>query len=570
MNRNWNKHCREVTSTSDSAWRQFLRAKLNRLRGVHSDERGTISIITVFTLLMFTMLLIMIVNVGTHIDDKLKMQNAADASTYSGGVVLARGMNGLAFTNHLLSDVFAMTAFLREGRDRNAESLVPPVLEAWNSAGETLAGAPFAKFAELGAAMQRKIPLEQEAVTAYGELTSASSEISLPVFEHILEAHLIGEFQRDLLNTLPQIAQEVTDEVARRHGLLGRPSQEGSSASMERYENDRGRQMGVLWRTNAMPVALGDETDPLTRTMPVVDPDPFQNDYPQLLDADSYLQQSLRQRRDLALHFLNQWNFDRLRLFNYDVKMSAFFPMWRMATCGQLQRLLNVEYPVTNVPMQLRRTVDGPGMEQLLRQAENFDPNLPLNRRRDDHYPMVMQNLRQLTDLDEYVEDNFHFVGAVYRKHRSELGPGLFQNPLAETADAQAFSQIYLFIPRPRKYLVHVGEGGGGGDGGGAINLGGTFGFTSQIELERDGTPVNEPPPPVDTLERVLRERWVLENWPTHWDLLNQNWLVQLVPATVTNLPTVLQTNPGGELSELRMPNYGETENNMMKRVTTH
>ena len=570
MSRILNSHCREVTGTPDLAWRQFLRAKLNRLRGVHTDERGTISIITVFTLLMFTMLLIMIVNVGTHIDDKLKMQNAADASTYSGGVVLARGMNGLAFTNHLLSDVFAMTAFLREGRDRNAESLVPPVLEAWNTAGQTLAQAPFEKFAELGEAMQRKVPLEQEAVTAYGELTSASSEISLPVFEHILEAHLIGEFQRDLLNTLPRIAQEVTDEVARRHGLLGRPSQEGSSPSMARYESDRGRQMGVLWRTNAMPVALADETDPLTRTMPVVDPDPYQDDYPQLLDADAYLQQALRQRRSLALHFLNQWNFDRLRLFNYDVKMSAFFPMWRMATCGQLQRLLNVEYPVTNVPMQLRRTPDGPSMEEFIQQAENFDPNLPLNRRRDDHYPMVMQNLRQLTDLDQYVEDNFHFVGAVYRKHRSELGPGLFQNPLAETADAQAFSQIYLFVPRPRKYLVHVGEGGDGGDGGGAINLGGTFGFTSQIELERNGPPANEPPPPVNTLDRVLRERWVLENWPTHWDLLNQNWLVQLVPATVTNLPTVLQTNPGGELSDLRMPNYGESENSMMKRVTTH
>ena len=98
-----------------------------RLERVHSDQRGTISIVSVFALLMFTMLLVMIVNVGTHFDDKLKMQNAADASTYSGGVVLARGMNGLAFTNHLISDVFAMTAFLREARDRNAEPLVPPM-----------------------------------------------------------------------------------------------------------------------------------------------------------------------------------------------------------------------------------------------------------------------------------------------------------------------------------------------------------------------------------------------------------------------------------------------------------
>jgi hypothetical protein len=550
----------------------FLVARLRRLNSVHSDERGTISIISVFTLLMFTMLLIMIVNVGTHIDDKLKMQNAADAATYSGGVVLARGMNGLAFSNHLLSDVFAMTAFLREGRDRNAESLVPPILEAWRVAGDTLSRAPFPKFVQLGQAIINKVPKEQEAVTAYGELTAGAAELSLPVFEHILEAQLIGEFQRDLLETLPQVAQSVTDEVARRHGLLGRSSQEGSSASMSRYEAERGRQIGVLWRTNVMPVALADETDPLTRTMPVVDPDPFQLDYPQLLDADSYLQQALEQRRDLATLFLNRWNFDRLRLFNYDVKMSAFFPLWRMATCGQLERLLNVEYPVTNVPMMLRRTQGGPGMEELIREAELYDPNQPLNRRRDDHFPRVMRNLRELTDLNQYVEDNFHFVGAVYRKHRKELGPGLFENPLSRTADAQTFSQIYLFVPRPRKILVHIGEGGGGGgdDADRAINLGGTFGFTSMIELERDGPPANDPPPAVDTLDRVLRERWVLENYPTHWNLLNQNWMVQLVPATVTSLPEVLQTNPGGEVAGLRMPDYGETENNMLKRVVAH
>ena len=44
-------------------------------------------------------------------------------------------------------------------------------------------------------------------------------------------------------------------------------------------------------------VALGDETDPLTRTLPVVDADPQQRDFPQLLNADEYLDESLRQRR---------------------------------------------------------------------------------------------------------------------------------------------------------------------------------------------------------------------------------------------------------------------------------
>src|SRR4030095_7324442 len=95
---------------------------MNSVRRIHSDERGTISLISVFTLLLLTVLMGMVINVGRQVDNKVKLQNAADASTYSGGVVLARGMNTLAFSNHLLCDVFAMTAFLREGSQRNAET----------------------------------------------------------------------------------------------------------------------------------------------------------------------------------------------------------------------------------------------------------------------------------------------------------------------------------------------------------------------------------------------------------------------------------------------------------------
>lgn len=538
-------------------------------RRVHNDERGSISIVTVFTLLMFTMILVMLVNVGTHIDDKLKMQNTSDAATYSGGVVLARGMNGLAFSNHLISDVFAMTAFLREGRDRNAESLVPPVLDAWMFAGQTLARSQFPKFAELGSAIIDKVPKEQEAVTAYGELTAAASDLSLPVFEHILEEELIGEFQRSLLRTVPELAQEVADEVARRHGLLGPSSREGSSTLQTDYELQRGSQRAVLWRTSVLPVALGDESDPLLRTLPVVDPDPFQNDYPQLLDADVYLEIALRQRRSVARRFLNAWNFDRLRLFNLDAKMSTYFHLWRITTCGQLERLLNIEYPVTNVPMLLRFTNTDEPMERLIRQAENPDENTRLSRRRDDHFPWVMNNLRGLVDLDGYVEDNFHFVGVTYRRHRRELGPGLFTNPLQSDADAQTFSQISLFIPRPRKFLVHEGDPPpDDGDGVDEVSLGGTFGFTSQLEVPRNRQPAALPPN--DSLERVLRERWIVENYPTHWDLLNQNWMVQLVPATAERLPEILQTNPGGDFNDLRLPNYGESENNVLKRVNTH
>jgi hypothetical protein len=539
---------------------------LTKLRRVHADERGTLSIVTVFALLMFTMLLIMIVNVGTHVDDKLKMQNASDAATYSGGVVLARGMNGLAYTNHLLSDVFAMTAYLREARDRNAESLVPQVLNAWDQVGQRLSQAGFAKFQALGFAIREKVPMEAETVTAYGELNYGAARLSLPVFEHILSERLIGEFQRELIISLPTIAQAVTNEVARRHGLLGPSSDEGSSPRSIEYEAERGPQQGVLWRTNVMPVSLADESDPATRTMPVVDPDPFESDYMQLTDADVYYRLSFVQRRNLAKGYLRDWNFDRLRLFNHDAKMSAYFHLWRIATCGQLDQLLNIEYPLTNLPIMMRHTASGDSMEQLLGRSENPGIDNRLNRRRESDYPFVMYNLQTLTDLDDYIDNNLHFVGVVYRRHRKELGPGLFENPLEQASDAQTFSQIRLFLPRPRSIRIVPGRSSGsaGGTGSDILGLGGTFGFTSQLEIPR------QRPPSVPSPGNELDERWVLEGWPTHFDLLNQNWMVQLVPATTPNLNYILSANPGGDLSNLRLPNYGRASTRNIKGINTH
>src|SRR5262245_48899231 len=100
--------------------RVLLRARSLLLR-LHCDEQGTISIASVFALMLFAFLLGMVINSGLQVDHKVRMQNAADAGTYSGGVVIARGMNTLAFTNHLLFDVFALTAYLREA-DRQVQS----------------------------------------------------------------------------------------------------------------------------------------------------------------------------------------------------------------------------------------------------------------------------------------------------------------------------------------------------------------------------------------------------------------------------------------------------------------
>jgi hypothetical protein len=180
---------------------RWCRVALRRLRGVHGDERGTISILAVFALLMFTLLLAMIMNVAFHADDKVKMQNAADASAYTGGVMLARGMNAIAFSNHLLCDVFAMTAFLREGRDRNisensddgTESLSDAILDAWEEAGGQLSRSGFDKFAALGPAV---IDMTSRAPH---RLRHTRSRFDMARYDG-------GEFRRMLVTARPMVA----------------------------------------------------------------------------------------------------------------------------------------------------------------------------------------------------------------------------------------------------------------------------------------------------------------------------------------------------------------------------
>ena len=58
--------------------------------GLHRDERGAMSIVSLFALLVLTILLGSVINSVRQVDSKIRLQNAADAATYSGGVVLAR------------------------------------------------------------------------------------------------------------------------------------------------------------------------------------------------------------------------------------------------------------------------------------------------------------------------------------------------------------------------------------------------------------------------------------------------------------------------------------------------
>ena len=169
------------------------------LARLHRDQNGSISIVSVFALMLLVFLLGLVMNAGRQIDQKVKMQNAADSATYAGGVVVTRGMNTLAFTNHLMSDVFAITAFFREGNERNAETMAYPILANWARVAPALIGSEFPRFDQLGLAIQEKVPREEEMVFTFSEWAYAASEIMLPVFETILAERMIPEFQRALV-----------------------------------------------------------------------------------------------------------------------------------------------------------------------------------------------------------------------------------------------------------------------------------------------------------------------------------------------------------------------------------
>jgi hypothetical protein len=497
---------------------------IERITHLHRDQRGTISILTTFAMLMFTMLLLLIMNVALQVDDKVKMQNAADAATYSGGVVIARGMNAIAFANHLEADVFAVTAFLREARDQTAASIVPQVLQAWVEASYLFGPAEFPKFIPLVSVIPEKAEMEHELVSAWSEMAASAAEYALPVFEYILGTpedeqspaydHLIPNFQRTVVATIPQLSAEVTMEVALRHGLT---AEEQRSVSQQIRDNpqaaagDRGPQYGVLWRTSLYPVGGTDEDDPMTRTLPVVDPDPSGNDFNAVPNGPDYLTRAQNRRHDLAHDYLNQWINDRdlrrgLGFFGDEAKMSQFQELFRIAACGQLNDLLNFEYPTTNVPSMLRNEID-----QAYSQSE----------------------------INRVLEEDYTFVGVAYRKHVDEMAPRMYVNPADETADALTFSQITLFIPRSR-YLYHNGS------------------WVYYTYYYDDDLHQWVPVP----------HAW-RDDWSNEWSLFNQNWMVKLVPATSDSVPAILETHPGG-IVDTRLPNLGNPAMHEINAISTH
>ena len=67
-----------------------------------------ITLASIVAVLFFLVLLALVANVGQIVNRKIETQNAADAVAYTGAVWMARGMNSLAATNHLIGELAAL------------------------------------------------------------------------------------------------------------------------------------------------------------------------------------------------------------------------------------------------------------------------------------------------------------------------------------------------------------------------------------------------------------------------------------------------------------------------------
>jgi len=367
---------------------------------LHHDQRGVISIVAVFTLMLLTMLVGMVFNVGRQVDGKVRMQNAADAVAYSGGVVMARGMNTLVFTNHMLCEIFAMTAFMREARDANSEKFVPEILAAWAKVGPVFSSSGFPKFERLGPAIVQKTSLEGQMVIAYSQWVAAVSQPVLPLMEEILSEELIPKYQRAVVAAFPDIAQMAALEIARRNADP---------------DLTRGRMLGAMWRTTGQ--IVGGDNEAFDPSLPVVDPTAS--------SEPRYLDDARSQRKRLARQYLRDWNNETMAAFDQQAKMCQFSTLWRSFTCGYLSDLLDKEYPHSNLPFQIRTP------------------------------PGAMGN------VNAHIEQCYMFVGVVYWRKLPQALPGLFRNPMDN--DGVAFAQVQVFLPTQRLEWHWIGAGGGGG-----------------------------------------------------------------------------------------------------------
>jgi len=549
----------------------ILKERLTRFRALGRDDRGTISVLSVITVFALTIVLGMVINAGRNVDEKVRLQNAADAAAYSGGAVVARGLNALAFSNHLEGEIFGLVAVFRAMRDMGPEkdpttlNFEYAVLDAWDQVGQNFAASSFPKFAALGPAIQKKVPLEKELVRTFLEMGELYSKLMLPPLESILRGPVVQQggardplggviprFQRAVVLTTPQTAQLAAAEIARMHGNM---TTTGKVSGLEKLH---GRQplTAVLWRTNATPISLGDEYDPLQRTLPTSPDGRASSSDP------AYVELARCQRRRWATVTSELWIEYLLDPFYRGIpnpgpggatsgKMSAMYWIFKIVHCGELNRLLDIEYRTTNLPHVYRvpnnafssATTTG----FCVSDTGVYDCNclqfgIP-NAGIPGYTQLMYQNVdpKQNSQQPAYLEQMHSFVGVVYWPAMQQTSSLFFRYPLA--SDAMAFAQVSVFAPKSLYTQYN--------------NAWGYYDQSGNFISYYDFAPQYWDP--------------AAKRWYPIWDLTSQNWMAKLAPATSNNIGPILQSSLAQQfVPNVRMPNLGGMAPADLRRINTH
>lgn len=243
-------------------WSRFKTCS-TKVRQLHSDESGVISLLTVFIMLGCTWLLLWVLNSAKQLDSKVRMQNAADTAGQSGVGILARGMNAIAFANQLEADLLAAVAVMQATQ------------------GTPAASSPLVSLL---------LPVFQEILA--GQSGQLPSQRPIPAF------------RSDIVRRIPSLADEVSRNIGRANGLWSGP------IAASTPDGPQGPLFVQLWSTTGLPIGPGSEDDPYSRTLPVLDASPGGPDARFLFDGAQELNRARREREHLVRHYLFPWALD--------------------------------------------------------------------------------------------------------------------------------------------------------------------------------------------------------------------------------------------------------------------
>lgn len=577
------------TERRQAGWRSL--SPLSIAERIHRDQRGSLSIMGVFSIFFLTVLLGMIFNVGRQVDDKLRMQNAADAAAYSGTLTVSRGMNAISYSNHLLCEIFALTAYMREARldpnstelpDWDGEALamypqhlekhaiehqnnvrrsqgLPPlntlnggyegdVLDVWdlvarhafvelgNKAGLGTLG--YDKFVRLGKALSDKIPLERDMVRTFEPMAREHSRLTLSVFEYLLsggdgdfpienEDHRPRTPEGGLITRFQRSVVRFTPEMSQR------VAQEIAERHGESTRNQhRGRDLtAVLYRTDASRFDEYREEERDTRLLPVIDPTFAGGDLSVSYSFDPRFFTDYSSLTDDQFYFKKSYDTRTQLAKHY---LQEWIYVW-------LDRYFTQRH-------QERRSgrARGPYGRDVasLSQLANF---------------WRIFTCAQLDKMlhEEFPKSNLPFVIRVKNRNNWDLRSG---NPRF-VPDQYALEEEYHCVAvvawtHTRQFGPGIYRNPLNGDQRSIADD--TYAFTFAEAKFFLPTPRYRCCPWGEwRFDSTTGTRYFItyyDNWPRDWSTFNQNWRTKLVPTWTVELPEMLARHPGGDVDDLTTP----------------